>query len=93
MTAGTFLQAVSAAGELDEGFRLLDRVPPSLLCDSFPIHNSLREACRVARDEAGAARVSALIDERGLTNLSPEAVVVVGGEETRHFPEPSLNLP
>ena len=62
------------------------QVPPSLLPDSFPLHNLLVEACRAAADEVKAAAVMAKIDELGLTNISPEATIRVDGEgQTPHM--------
>ena len=84
------MQCLASTSRLREGFDLLDRLPTDMLPHSFPVHNTLREACRVAGDDGMVAAVSDRIDGYGLTNISPEATILVadghgGSESVAHF--------
>lgn len=71
------MQCLAASSRLREGFALLDRLPTGMVPLSFPLHHALREACRSAGEEGMLGDVSERIDSHGLTNISPEAVILV----------------
>ena len=80
---GSTMLAVSAAGELDEGFLLLGRAANTLgavsLKETYVLHMTLLTACRDAGDLGRAETVQTLMHSRNLVALAPVAAATIGG--------------